>query len=101
MDKLIKSFGSLVSGGLVALLTWLVTTRAHNRQDQEREALRGHADALIVAVSDLRAAGAANRMLWETLVERGRTVLLAGLACVGGAAGAGEDREQAGGRRTA
>ncbi|MFC7924754.1 hypothetical protein [Streptomyces cinereoruber] len=88
MDKLIESLGSLVSGGLVALLTWWLTTRARNRQDQdrEREVLRGHADALIVAVADLRAAGAANRMLWETLVERGRTVLLAGLACVGGAA---------------
>lgn len=35
MDKLIESFGSLVSGGLVALLTWWLTTRARNRQDQE------------------------------------------------------------------
>lgn len=37
-------------------------------------------------MSDLRAAGAANQMLWETLVERGSTVLLAGLVCVGGTA---------------
>ncbi|MFC8493006.1 hypothetical protein ACFUJU_19835 [Streptomyces sp. NPDC057235] len=88
MDKLIESLGSLVSGGLVALMTWWLTTRARNRQDQdrEREVLRGHADALIVTVADLLAAGAANRMLWEMLLERGRTVLLAGLACVGGAA---------------
>ncbi|MEU0659420.1 hypothetical protein [Streptomyces lavendulocolor] len=88
MDKLIESFGPLVSGGLVALLTWWLTTRARNRQDQarKREALRKRADALMVAVSDLRAAGAAKQMLWETLVERGRTVLLAGLACVGGTA---------------
>ncbi|MEU0669224.1 hypothetical protein ABZ508_12610 [Streptomyces lavendulocolor] len=88
MDKLIEASGSLISGGLVALLTWWLTTRARNRQDQERkrEALRGRADALMVAVSDLRTAGAANQMLGETLVERGRTVLLAGLACVGGTA---------------
>lgn len=88
MDKLIESLGSLGSGALVALLTWWLTTRARNRQDQEREreTLRGHADALIVAVSELRAAGTANQMLWETLAERGRTMLLVGLACVGGAA---------------
>ncbi|MBB4981140.1 hypothetical protein [Streptomyces nymphaeiformis] len=61
-------------------------TRAPSCPEREREALCGHADALIVAVSDLRAAGTANQMLWETLAERGRTVLLAGLVCVGGAA---------------
>ncbi|MEU0718616.1 hypothetical protein ABZ498_15720 [Streptomyces lavendulocolor] len=75
MDKLIEASGSLISGGLVALLTWWLTTRARNRQDQERkrEALRGRADALMVAVSDLRAAGAANQMLgrrWSS--EAGR-----------------------------
>ncbi|MGA5098339.1 hypothetical protein ACPCAC_13390 [Streptomyces lavendulocolor] len=39
--------------------------------------------AVRVAVSDLRAPPT---MLWETPVEAGRTVLLPGLACVGGAA---------------
>ncbi|MFE0778882.1 hypothetical protein [Streptomyces sp. NPDC058861] len=66
MDKLIEALGAPVSSGIVALLTWWLATRARNRQDQEREreALRGHADALIVAVADLRAAGTANQMLW-------------------------------------
>ncbi|MFJ8848551.1 hypothetical protein ACIRFF_37335 [Streptomyces cyaneofuscatus] len=90
MDKLIEQAFALVSNGLVALLVWWLTNRSRDRQDEARdwEALRGHADALVVAVSDLRAASTVNRMLWERPVEGFRTVLLAGLAVVGGAAGA-------------
>ncbi|MFC9176811.1 hypothetical protein [Streptomyces sp. NPDC057107] len=90
MDKLMEQAFALLSNGLVAFLVWWLTNRSRDRQDEEREreALRGHADALVVAVSDLRAASTVNRMLWERPVEGLRTVLLAGLAVVGGAAGA-------------
>ncbi|MFH8379293.1 hypothetical protein ACH4A7_38040 [Streptomyces cyaneofuscatus] len=87
MDKLIELAVSVVSGGLVALLTWWLTTRSRDRQDEEREreALRGHADALVVAVSDLRAAYVVNRMLWERGPEILRTVALTAIAVLGGA----------------
>lgn len=90
MDKLLEQAFALVSNGLVAFLVWWLTNRSRDRQDEEREreAVRGHADALVVAVSDLKAASTVNRMLWERPVEGLRTVLLAGLAVVGGAAGA-------------
>lgn len=85
MDKLIELAVSVVSGGLVALLTWWLTTRSRDRQDEQRqrEALRGHADALVVAVSDLRAAYVVNRMLWERWPEILRTVALTAIAVLG------------------
>lgn len=65
MDKLIESLGSLVSGAVVAYLTWLLTTRSGNRQDEEREreTRRGHADAMTVAVAEMESATATNRLL--------------------------------------
>ncbi|KOT49914.1 hypothetical protein ADK43_34920 [Streptomyces rimosus subsp. rimosus] len=44
-----------------------------------------HADAMTVAVVELQAAAAANRLLWEGLAERARAILLALMACAGGA----------------
>lgn len=55
MDKLIELAVSVVSGGLVALLTWWLTTRSRDRQDEqrEREALRGHQEILCRALLDI------------------------------------------------
>lgn len=88
MDKLIELAGTLVSGAVVAVLAAWLTSRARNRQEQQAEigALRVQADAMTVAVMELRGAAAANRLLWEGPAERGRTFLLTVLAFVGGAA---------------
>ncbi|MEV7373002.1 hypothetical protein AB0O51_19285 [Streptomyces sp. NPDC090301] len=88
MDKLIEALGALVSSGIVALLTWWLTTRARNHQDQEREreALRGQADALIVAVSDLRMAADVSREMWSSRNATRLVFLEAGLIALGGAA---------------
>ncbi|MFF8513587.1 hypothetical protein ACF064_36685 [Streptomyces sp. NPDC015492] len=87
MDKLIEALGALVSSGIVALLTWWLTTRARNHQDQEREreALRGQADALIVAVSDLRMAADISREMWTSRNATRLVFLEAGLIALGGA----------------
>ncbi|MBD0844742.1 hypothetical protein [Streptomyces sp. TRM68416] len=65
-----------------------LTARARNRQDQQEEigALRVQADALTVAVAELRGAAAANRLLWDGPAERARSFLLATLGFFGGAA---------------
>ncbi|WP_410540593.1 hypothetical protein [Streptomyces sp. KL2] len=87
MDKLIELIGTLVSGAVVAVLTSWLTSRARNRQEQQAElgALRVQADAMTVAVVELRTAAAASRLLWEGPAERARTFLLAMMTCAGGA----------------
>lgn len=66
---------------LIWFLTWWLTNRSRDRVDREAEkaALRAQADALIVAVGDLRATANVNRTLWERPAEQGRTMLLAAL----------------------
>ncbi|MFJ3673827.1 hypothetical protein ACIPSE_46035 [Streptomyces sp. NPDC090106] len=88
MEKLIELASSLVSGVVIAVLASWLTARARNRQDQQEEigALRVQADALTVAVAELRGAAAANRLLWEGPAERARSFLLATLGFFGGAA---------------
>ncbi len=89
MDKLIELVdSSLVSGAVIAVLAAWLTSRARNRQEQQAEigVLRVQADAMTVAVMELRGAAAANRLLWEGPAERGRTFLLTVLAFAGGAA---------------
>ncbi|AWN30024.1 hypothetical protein DKG71_31105 [Streptomyces sp. NEAU-S7GS2] len=79
---------SLVSGAVVAVLAAWLTSRSRNRQDRQEEigALRVRADAMTVAVMELRGAAAVNRVLWEGPAVRGGTFLLAVLAAAGGAA---------------
>ncbi|MFD5399307.1 hypothetical protein ACFWJW_34515 [Streptomyces sp. NPDC127097] len=89
MDKLIELMNSsLVSGAVIAVLASWLTSRARNRQDQQTEigALRVQADAMTVAVVELQAAAAANRLLWDGPAERARSFLLAVMASAGGAA---------------
>ncbi|MFE0777107.1 hypothetical protein [Streptomyces sp. NPDC058861] len=89
MDKLIELMNSsLVSGAAIAVLATWLTSRSRNRQDEakEREALRGHADMMTVAVTELQGAAVTNRLLWEGPAERARTFLLASLAYAGGMA---------------
>jgi hypothetical protein len=87
MDKLIELASTLVSGAVIAVLASWLTNRSRNRQEQQAEvgALRVQADAMTVAVVELQAAAAANRLLWEGPAERARTFLLAMMACAGGA----------------
>ncbi|MET9142091.1 hypothetical protein [Streptomyces parvulus] len=88
MDKLIELASTLVSGACIAVLAAWLTNRSRNRQEQQAEvgALRVQADAMMVAVAELRGAAAANRLLWEGPAERARTFLLTVLAFTGGAA---------------
>lgn len=88
MDKLIDLVVTLVSGAFIAVLAAWLTNRSRNRQEQQCEidALRVQADAMTVAVMELQGGAAANRPLWEGLVEHARTFLLAVLASTGGAA---------------
>ncbi|MFI1004916.1 hypothetical protein ACIP10_36045 [Streptomyces galbus] len=89
MDKLIELVNSsLVSGAVIAVLASWLTNRARNRQERQAEigGLRVQADAMMVAVAEVQAAAAANRLLWEGPAERARSFLLATLAFFGGAA---------------
>ncbi|MFD7667808.1 hypothetical protein [Streptomyces sp. NPDC059788] len=88
MDKLIDLASTLASGAVIAVLASWLTSRARNRQEQQAEigALRVRADAMTVAVVELQAAAAANRLLWEGPAERAKTFLLALMACAGGTA---------------
>ncbi|WP_055607284.1 hypothetical protein [Streptomyces prasinus] len=88
MDKLIELASTLVSGALIAVLAAWLTNRSRNRQEQQADigALRVQADTMTVAVVELQAAAAANRLLWEGPAERARTFLLTVLAFTGGAA---------------
>ncbi|MFI6689068.1 hypothetical protein [Streptomyces sp. NPDC050485] len=88
MDKLMELASTLVSGAVIAVLASWLTSRARNRQEQQAEigALRAQADAMTVAVAELQAAAAANKLLWEGPAERARSYLLALMAYVGGAA---------------
>ncbi|WP_393053002.1 hypothetical protein [Streptomyces sp. LN549] len=88
MNKLIELASTLASGAFIAVLAAWLTTRSHNKQEQQAEigALRVQADALTVAVMELQGAAVANRLLWEGRAERGRTFLLTLLAFSGGAA---------------
>lgn len=88
MDKLIELASTLVSGAVIAVLVAWLTNRSRSRQEQQAEigALRVQADAMTVAVMELRGAAVANRLLWEGTAERGRTFLLTLLAFAGGAA---------------
>ncbi|GHH63453.1 hypothetical protein FHS35_002098 [Streptomyces umbrinus] len=83
-DTIVQILGAIS----VALLTYWLTTRSRDRADKEaaKATLENQADALIVAVADVRVAAAANRILWEGPASRGRSFLLALLAGAGGTA---------------
>lgn len=87
---------SLASGAVIAVLASWLTSRARTRQDQQAEsgALRIQADAMTVAVAELQAAAAVNRLLWEGPAERGRSFLLAVLAFCGAPPRPGPPAEQ-------
>ncbi|MFD7409733.1 hypothetical protein ACFV7R_45730 [Streptomyces sp. NPDC059866] len=84
MEKLID----LLVNATVAFLAWRLANLSRDRADREAEkaTLRAQADALTVAVIDLRQAAATNRILWEGPAERGRSFLLALLSYAGGVA---------------
>jgi hypothetical protein len=84
VDKLID----LLVNATVAFFAWRLTNLSRDRADRaaEKETLRTQADALTVAVLDLRHAAATNRILWEGPVERGRSFLLALMSYAGGVA---------------
>lgn len=67
---------------LSAILTWSVTTATRKRADAkaDRATVRAQADALIVAVSEVRAMASTNKLLWGSWKETGRSFLLALLA---------------------
>ncbi|MFD5542327.1 hypothetical protein ACFWIJ_32055 [Streptomyces sp. NPDC127079] len=73
---------------LSALLTWSVTTATRKRADAkaERATVRAQADALIVAVSEVRAMARTNKALWGSWQEIGRSFLLTFVAGAGGLA---------------
>ncbi|MFI9052437.1 hypothetical protein [Streptomyces sp. NPDC053427] len=93
-DKLLD----LLIGLGLAYFGWWLANKSRDRADREAEkaTLRAQADALTVAVLDIRHAAATSRILWEGPAERGRSFLLAALAYAGGAAHAqaagGSDR---------
>ncbi|MFI7876054.1 hypothetical protein [Streptomyces salinarius] len=70
MDKLID----LLVNATIAFFAWRLTNLSRDRADRaaQKESLRAQADALTVAVLDLRHAAATNRILWEGPAERGR-----------------------------
>ncbi|MFG3132967.1 hypothetical protein ACGFZU_35365 [Streptomyces tendae] len=84
MDKLID----LLVNATIAFFAWRLTNLSRDRADRaaEKESLRTQADALTVAVLDLRHAAATNRILWEGPAERGRSFLLALMSYAGGVA---------------
>ncbi|MGC5000582.1 hypothetical protein [Streptomyces sp. DT195] len=88
--------------GAVALayFGWWLGDKARNRAERkaDRAALRVQADALVVAVLDVRASALTGHALWDSIWEHARTALLASLVGAGGlvrakAAGA-SDRAQ-------
>ncbi|MEQ6028252.1 hypothetical protein SOM70_37510 [Streptomyces salinarius] len=84
MDKLID----LLVNATIAFFAWRLTNLSRDRADRaaQKESLRAQADALTVAVLDLRHAAASNRILWEGPSERGRSFLLALMSHAGGVA---------------
>ncbi|MFE2970771.1 hypothetical protein ACFXKC_45640 [Streptomyces sp. NPDC059340] len=73
---------------LSAVLTWCVATATRKRADAkaDRATVRAQADALILAVSEVRAIASTNKVLWGSWKESARSAFLAALAFVGGAA---------------
>ncbi|PNG22329.1 hypothetical protein [Streptomyces cahuitamycinicus] len=71
-----------LAGGLVI---WRLTNRSRDRADQQTElaTFRERADALIVAVVDVRAAADLNHRLWERPWEQARFLAVAAFAAVG------------------
>jgi hypothetical protein len=65
------------SRAVIAILTSLLTSRAHNSQEQETDTstLRLRADAMTEAVLEEQATAAANRLPWEGLAEHAKTFL--------------------------
>ncbi|MCX4587715.1 hypothetical protein OOK40_32750 [Streptomyces sp. NBC_01481] len=70
----------------VAVLSWWLTNKSRDQADAkaERATLEAQADALILAVADLKATATTNHILWEGPVEQWRSFLLACLAAAGG-----------------
>ncbi|WP_031030700.1 hypothetical protein [Streptomyces sp. NRRL WC-3725] len=86
MDKLIELFSTLASGTVIAVLPSWLTSRAHNRQEQQAgiRASRVQVDAMTMMKP--HGTAATNRLLWEGPAEHGRTFLLTVLAFADGAA---------------
>ncbi|MCX4403813.1 MULTISPECIES: hypothetical protein [unclassified Streptomyces] len=88
----IKGFLDGHSGRLADLLFallavyfgWWLSERARARADRDngKAELNRQADALVVAVFDLRASAHTGYILWDRIVEHGRTILLASMAGV-------------------
>ncbi|MEU0030646.1 hypothetical protein [Streptomyces sp. NPDC006335] len=87
-DAVAQFIGAFIIALFSALFTYWLTKRVRARADrqEERAALQVQADALGVAMADVRAAAIVNHTLWESPASRGRSFLLALLACAGGAA---------------
>ncbi|MFE9601994.1 MULTISPECIES: hypothetical protein [Streptomyces] len=82
-------FLSLVGTTILgSLLTWFVATVTRKRAEAkaERATVRAQADALIVAVSEIRAMAHTSKALWGSWQEIGRTFLLTFVAGAGGLA---------------
>ncbi|MER7182921.1 hypothetical protein ABT404_26205 [Streptomyces hyaluromycini] len=80
-------FLSLVGTTILgSLLTWFVATVTRKRAEAkaERATVRAQADALIVAVSEIRARAQTNKALWGSWQEISRSLLLTFLAGAGG-----------------
>lgn len=87
--ELIKVGVSTLCGTVLgAVLTWWMTAAARRRAERESEAvgLRIQADALVVAVGEVRGTAATARILHDGWQERARSGLLAAMAWVGMAA---------------
>ncbi|GHA70695.1 hypothetical protein GCM10010372_82340 [Streptomyces tauricus] len=81
MDTIVNGVIALGSG----LVIWRLTNWSRDRADHQVElaVFREQADALIVAVADIRASADLNHRLWERPWEQARFVALAAFAAVG------------------
>lgn len=80
MDTVVNGVVALGSG----LVIWRLTNWSRDRGDRQLEvaAFREQADALIVAVADIRASADLNHRLWERPWEQARFMVLAAFAAV-------------------
>ncbi|MDT0485276.1 hypothetical protein [Streptomyces doebereineriae] len=80
MDTIVNGVIALASG----LVIWYLTNWSRDRADHQAElaAFRERADALIVAVTHVKASAAMSRRLWEHPIEVLRLVFM--VACAGG-----------------
>ncbi|MEU3282752.1 hypothetical protein [Streptomyces antibioticus] len=88
LEALAGQMDTIVNGGVAlasGLVIWYLTNWSRDRADHQVElaAFRERADALIVAVGDVRASAAFNRRLWEHPLEQARLIIWVACAAVG------------------